>query len=77
MRKNYVVRDGDTLRSVSERYYGHSGLWSFLALINFKYNLKENDKIRVPDKWGIAFPVSIIITVSFWLTLIIEALPTK
>lgn len=67
MRKNYVVRKGDTLRSISQRYYRRDYFWWFLALVNSKqkdsYVLKEDEKIRVPNRYDIAFPISLLFTV--------------
>ena len=64
MRKNYVVREGDTLQSVSEYYYGYKFFWWFLAIINIKsLELKADEMIRVPNKYAIAFPLCLLIAV--------------
>jgi nucleoid-associated protein YgaU len=34
----YVAKDGDNLRMVSQKFYGDSSYWSYLADINFLQN---------------------------------------
>ncbi|MFE8703905.1 LysM peptidoglycan-binding domain-containing protein [Cytobacillus sp. FJAT-54145] len=50
--KNYVVRKGDSLYSISKRYYNIGFLWRFLVLINLKWKnpheLNEGEELRVP-----------------------------
>lgn len=51
--KSYLVKSGDTLGSISRKYYGNSSLYSKLASYNNIKNLNliyVNQKIKLPDR---------------------------
>ena len=62
---SYIVREGDSLKSISKYYYETESMWVLLAIVNGKwkrpYVIKENEKLRRPDRKDLYFVASLSI----------------